>query len=157
MKLVCRPQDGGGFLLINSNTMKKLYTAVVTAKGGRDGNIKSADGIIDMNLKAPQAMGGEDGFVNPELLFAGAWGSCYLGALGSVGKRDGVDVSEATAEVHVSFNQEGESTYQLSAEIHVHIPGVDLEKTQKLAYAANKGCPYSKATKGNIETVVKAV
>lgn len=137
--------------------MKKLYTAVVTAKGGRDGHIKSSDGVIDLEMKAPKEMGGEDGFANPELLFAGAWGSCYLGALGSVGKRDGVDVSDATAEVHVSFNQDGESSYQLSAEIQVHIPGVDLEKTQKLADAANKGCPYSKATKGNIETVVKAV
>ena len=137
--------------------MKKLYTAVVTAKGGRDGHISSADGVIDMQLKAPQAMGGEDGYVNPELLFAGAWGSCYLGALGSVGKRDGVDVSDATAEVHVSFNQESEASYQLSAEIHVHIPGFDLAKTQKLADAAHKGCPYSKATKGNIETVIKAV
>jgi organic hydroperoxide reductase OsmC/OhrA len=75
--------------------MEKLYTAVVTAKGGRDGHIKSTDGVIDMELKAPKAMGGVDGYANPELLFAGAWGSCYLGALGSVGKRDGVDVSEA--------------------------------------------------------------
>ncbi len=148
---------GSVFLFIKSNTMEKLYTAVVTAKGGRDGHIKSSDGVIDLDMKAPKAMGGEDGFANPELLFAGAWGSCYLGALGSVGKRDGVDVSEATAEVHVSFNQEGETSYQLSAEIHVHIPGLELDKTQKLADAANKGCPYSKATKGNIETVVKAV
>jgi osmotically inducible protein OsmC len=137
--------------------MEKLYTAIVTAKGGRDGHIKSDDGIIDMDLKAPKAMGGEDGFPNPELLFAGAWGSCYLGALGSVGKRDGVDVKEATAEVHVSFNQESETSYQLSAQLNVHIPGVDLEKAQKMADAAHKGCPYSKATKGNINVVVKAV
>ena len=137
--------------------MENLYTAVVTAKGGRDGHIKSSEGIIDMDLKAPKAMGGEDGFANPELLFAGAWGSCYLGALGSVGKRDGVDVKEATAEVHVSFNQESETSYQLSAQLNVHIPGVDLEKAQRMADAAHKGCPYSKATKGNIDVVVKAV
>jgi Ohr subfamily peroxiredoxin len=137
--------------------MEKLYTAVVTAKGGRDGHITSSEGIIDMDLKAPKAMGGEDGYPNPELLFAGAWGSCYLGALGSIGKRDSVDVSEATAEVHVSFNQEGETSYQLSAQLNVHIPGVDLDKAQKMADAAHKGCPYSKATKGNIDVVVKAV
>lgn len=137
--------------------MKKLYTAVVTAKGGRDGHIKSSDGIIDLDLKAPKAMGGEDGYPNPELLFAGAWGSCYLGALGSVAKRDNVDVSEATAEVHVSFNQESEASYQLSALLNVHIPGIDIEKAQKLADAAHKGCPYSKATRGNIEVEVKAV
>jgi hypothetical protein len=73
--------------------MEKLYTAVVTAEGGRDGHITSADGIIDLEMKKPKALGGEDGYANPELLFAGAWGSCYLGALGSVGERDGVDVS----------------------------------------------------------------
>ncbi|QKJ30142.1 Ohr family peroxiredoxin [Mucilaginibacter mali] len=137
--------------------MEKLYTAVVTAKGGRDGHIKSNDGIIDLEMKKPKALGGKDGFANPELLFAGAWGSCYLGALGSVGKRDGVDVSEATAEVHISFNRESETSYALSAEIHVHIPGINEEQTQKLADAAHRGCPYSKATRGNIDVKVIAV
>ena len=137
--------------------MEKLYTAVVTAKGGRDGHIKSADGVIDLELKKPKELGGEDGYANPELLFAGAWGSCYLGALGSVGKRDGVDVSEATAEVHVGFNKESETAYALSAEIHVHIPGLELAQTQKLADAAHRGCPYSKATRGNIEVKILAV
>jgi osmotically inducible protein OsmC len=136
--------------------MEKLYTAVVTAKGGRDGHIKSSDGIIDLELKAPKAMGGVDGYANPELLFAGAWGSCYLGALGSVGKRDGVDVKEATVDVHISFNKESEASYALSAELHVHIPGIDQAKAQKLADAAHKGCPYSKATKGNIDVKVIA-
>lgn len=136
--------------------MEKLYTAIVTAKGGRDGHIKSADGVIDLDLKAPKAMGGEDGYANPELLFAGAWGACYLGALGSVGKRDHVDVSNATVEVHISFNQEASASYALSAELHVHVPGIPLEQAQKLADAAHKGCPYSKATRGNIEALVIA-
>ncbi|GAB3926227.1 Ohr family peroxiredoxin [Mucilaginibacter myungsuensis] len=137
--------------------MKKLYTAVVTAKGGREGHITSADGIIDLELRKPAAMGGEDGYANPELLFAGAWGSCYLGALGSVAKKDNIDVSEATAQVHISFNQESETTYALSAELHVHIPGSELSETQRLADLAHKGCPYSKATRGNIEVKVIAV
>ncbi|GAB3905694.1 organic hydroperoxide resistance protein [Mucilaginibacter boryungensis] len=137
--------------------MEKLYTAVVTATGGRDGHIKSSDGIIDLEMKKPKALGGEDGYANPELLFAGAWGSCYLGALGSVGKRDGVDVTGATTEVHISFNRESETSYFLSAELHVHIPGLDLAKTQKLADAAHKGCPYSKATRGNIDVKIIAV
>jgi osmotically inducible protein OsmC len=137
--------------------MEKLYTAVVTAKGGRDGHIKSSDGILEMDLKAPKAIGGEDGYANPELLFAGAWGSCYLGALGSIGQRDGVDVSEATIDVHISFNQVSEVSYQLSAELHVHVPGVGLENAQKMADAAHIGCPYSKATRGNIDVLVKAV
>lgn len=136
--------------------METLYTAVVTAKGGREGTVKSADGVIDMELKRQAEMGGEAGYANPELLFAAAWGSCYLGALGSIGKRDDLNVSEATVDVHVSFNQEGAASYALSAELHVHIPGIDLEKAQKLADAAHKGCPYSKATRGNIEVKVIA-
>lgn len=137
--------------------MEKLYTAIVTAKGGRDGHIKSEDGLVDWELRTPTVMGGkEDGFLNPELLFAGAWGSCYLGALGSVGKRDGVDVSGATVDVHISFNKEGETSYALSAELHVHVPGISQEQAQKLADAAHKGCPYSKATRGNIDVKVIA-
>jgi osmotically inducible protein OsmC len=136
--------------------MEKLYTAVVTAKGGRDGHIKSDDGVINLELKKPKALGGEDGYANPELLFAGAWGSCYLGALGSVGKRDSVDVSEATVAVHLSFNQESTTSFALSAELHVHIPGIDIDKAQRLADAAHRGCPYSKATRGNIDVKVIA-
>jgi osmotically inducible protein OsmC len=137
--------------------MEKLYTAIVTAKGGRDGHIKSSDGVIDLELKVPKAMGGkEDGYANPELLFAGAWGSCYLGALGSVGKRDGVDVSEAMVDVHISFNKESEASYALSAELYVHIPGVSQEQAQKLADAAHRGCPYSKATRNNIDVKIIA-
>jgi len=136
--------------------MKKLYTAIVTAKGGRDGHIKSTDGVIDLELKKPKELGGEDGYANPELLFAGAWGSCYLGALGSVGKRDSVDVSEATVDVHIGFNQESETSYALSAELHVHVPGIPIEQAQKLADAAHRGCPYSKATRGNIDVKIIA-
>lgn len=136
--------------------METLYTAVVTAKGGREGTVKSSDGVIDLELKVPAEMGGVAGYTNPEQLFAAAWGSCYLGALGSVGKRDDVDVSEATVNVHVSFNQESEASYILSAELHVHIPGIEVEKAQKLADAAHKGCPYSKATRGNVDTKVIA-
>lgn len=136
--------------------METLYTAVVTAKGGREGTVKSSDGVIDLELKVPVEMGGVAGYTNPEQLFAAAWGSCYLGALGSVGKRDDVDVSEATVNVHVSFNQESEASYILSAELHVHIPGIEVEKAQKLADAAHKGCPYSKATRGNVDTKVIA-
>lgn len=136
--------------------MEKLYTAVVTAKGGRDGHIKSADGILDTDLRKPHEMGGQGGATNPEQLFAAAWGACYLGALGSIAERSGTDVSEATAEVHVSFNKDG-NAFVLSAELDVHIPGVPVEEAQKLADKAHLVCPYSKATRGNIQTRVTAI
>lgn len=136
--------------------MEKLYTASVTATGGRDGHIKSSDGQIDFDLKKPKEMDGQGGATNPEQLFAAAWGPCYLGALGSVAKHDGVDVSEASVIVHISFNQEG-NAFVLSAELDVHIPGISTEEAQHLAEKANRACPYSKATRGNIETKITAL
>lgn len=136
--------------------MEKLYTASVLATGGRDGHIKSSDGQIEFDLRKPRELGGQGGATNPEQLFAAAWGACYLGALGSVAKHDGVDVSEATVNVHVSFNQDGNS-YVLSADLDVHIPGITRQEAQQLADKAHRACPYSKATRGNIETRVTAM
>lgn len=136
--------------------MEKVYTASVLAKGGRDGHIKSSDGQIEFDLRKPREMGGQGGATNPEQLFAAAWGPCYLGALGSVAKHDGVDVSEATVNVHVSFNKDGNS-FVLSADLDVHIPGISQQEAQQLADKAHRACPYSKATKGNIETRVTAL
>ncbi|WP_231459612.1 MULTISPECIES: organic hydroperoxide resistance protein [unclassified Pedobacter] len=136
--------------------MEKLYTAEVTATGGRDGHVKSNDGILDLELRKPKEMGGQGGASNPEQLFAAAWGSCYLGALGSIAEREGVDTSEATVNVQVSFNKDG-NVYGLSAELDVHIPGITTEEAQKIADKAHKTCPYSKATKGNIEVRVTAI
>ena len=136
--------------------MEKLYTAEVTASGGRDGHIHSSDGVLDLEIRTPREMDGQGGGTNPEQLFAAAWGPCYLGALGSVAAKAGVDVSEATVKVLVSFNQEG-NAYMLSADLDVHIPNISLEESQEMADKANKGCPYSKAVRGNIEVRVTAI
>jgi osmotically inducible protein OsmC len=136
--------------------MEKLYTASVTAVGGRDGHIKSSDGILDFEIKKPKELNGQGGATNPEQLFAAAWGPCYLGALSSIADKEGIDTSEATVDVQVSFNKDGNS-FVLSADLDVHIPGLSHEETQRIADLAHKTCPYSKATKGNIEVRVTAV
>lgn len=136
--------------------MNKLYTASVIAQGGRDGHIKSSDGILDFELKRPKELKGQGGATNPEQLFAAAWGPCYLGALGSIADQEGIDASEATVNVQISFNEDGKA-FALSAELDVHIPGLSHDETQRLADLAHKTCPYSKATKGNIEVRVTAV
>eukprot|EP01133_Synstelium_polycarpum_P019904 gene19904-23852_t len=136
--------------------MEKIYTASVLAKGGRDGHIKSSDGQIEFELRKPKEMGGQGGATNPEQLFAAAWGPCYLGALGSIGKLEGIDVSTATVNVHVSFNKDG-NAFVLSADLDVHIPGIPQQEAQKIADKAHRACPYSKATRGNIETRVTAI
>lgn len=136
--------------------MEKLYTATVTATGGRDGHIKSSDGILEMDLRKPKELEGQGGATNPEQLFAAAWGACYLGALGSIAEHEGVDASEASVNVQVSFNKDG-NAFALSAELDVHIPGLSHEETQSLADKAHRTCPYSKATRGNIEVRVTAI
>jgi osmotically inducible protein OsmC len=136
--------------------MEKLYTATVTAIGGRDGHVKSNDGILDIELRKPKELEGQGGATNPEQLFAAAWGACYLGALGSVADREGVDAAEATVQVHVSFNKDGDA-FALSAELDVHIPGLSHDETQKIADMAHRTCPYSKATRGNIDVRVTAI
>jgi len=141
---------------IEHTIMEKLYTAEVTATGGRDGHIKSSDGTLNLDIHTPMEMGGQGGGTNPEQLFAAAWGPCYLGALGSVAKTAGVDTTEATVKVQVSFNKDG-NAYALSAELDVHIPGISTEEAQSLADKAHKACPYSKATRGNIEVRVTAL
>ncbi|RZK64787.1 MAG: organic hydroperoxide resistance protein, partial [Pedobacter sp.] len=85
-----------------------------------------------------------------------AWGPCYLGALGSVADQEGIDASEATVNVQISFNEDGKA-FALSAELDVHIPGLSHDETQRLADLAHKTCPYSKATRGNIDVRVTAV
>jgi len=136
--------------------MEKLYTAEVTATGGRDGHVKSTDGMIDWEMRKPKEMDGQGDGYNPEQLLAAAWGSCYLGALESVAVKEGIDVTNAEVTVRVSFNKDG-NAFQLSAELDVHVPGIHIEEAQRLAEKANHACPYSKATKGNIEATVVAL
>src|SRR5690606_36491849 len=133
------------------------YTAKVSASGGRsNGHVRSSDGILDLDIRKPVEMGGPGDAPNPEQLFAAAWGSCFLGALAAVSEKSGVDASEAKVDVHVSFNQDG-NAFQLSARLDVHIPGIDADETQKLAEQAHRTCPYSKATRGNIDVSINAL
>lgn len=136
--------------------MEKLYTASVIAQGGRDGHIKSSDGILDFELKRPRELDGQGGATNPEQLFAAAWGPCYLGALGSIADKEGIDASQATVNVQISFNKDG-NAFALSADLDVHIPGLSHDETQRIADMAHKTCPYSKATRENIAVRVTAV
>lgn len=136
--------------------MKQLYTAEVVATGGRDGRVRSTDNMIDWKMRKPEELNGEGDGYNPEQLFAAAWSSCYLAALHSVATNDGVDSSLAEVIVRVTFNKDEESFF-LSAEIDVHIPDIHIEEAQRLAEKANHVCPYSKAVKGNIDSIVIAL
>ncbi|HUX55165.1 MAG TPA: organic hydroperoxide resistance protein [Williamwhitmania sp.] len=132
-------------------TQLKKYTAVATATGGRNGVVKSSDGILDFKVSVPKDLGGEGGaHTNPDQLFASGWAACFDNALISViGARKLNATSQTTVEVTLGLVKEG--GLGLSAKLLVKIDGIDHETGQKLMEAAHKVCPYSKATRNNIE------
>src|SRR6185312_4631065 len=131
--------------------MDALYTAAVTAKGGREGQVKSSDGILDLALKVPKSMGGPGGEgTNPEQLFAAGYSACYESALGFVARWDKVALKDVSITAQVTLNKTGESQFDLTVELHGSFPGLDKAQATKLMEAAHQICPYSRATRGNV-------
>jgi Ohr subfamily peroxiredoxin len=138
-------------------TTDPKYTASVTATGGREGHAVSDDGVLDVQLRRPKLQGTNDG-TNPEQLFAAAWAACFQGALIAATRGTEVDVSQSTVTVHVAMGPvEGGAGYGLAGRIEVAIPGLPLAQVQELADTAHAGCPYSRATQGNIAVEVIGV
>jgi osmotically inducible protein OsmC len=131
--------------------MKKLYTAIVTVRGGRQGHARSSDGILDMDLKAPPEMGGPGQGTNPEQLFAGGYAACFESALRHIAKAQNRPLKDASITAYVTLNLTEKDNYTLSVELHGKIDGMDQAEALTLMYAAHEMCPYSKATRNNIE------
>lgn len=133
--------------------MKALYTATASVKGGRTGSVETSDGVLKLKLSMPKSMGGDGGDgTNPEQLFAAGYGACYASALANVAEKAGVQVDQAEVTHHVSIGKdESDGGFQLAVEIDVKLPGVERSKAQELIHQAHDFCPYSKATRGNIE------
>ena len=132
--------------------MKTLYTTSVTAKGGRDGHVKSENGILELDVRTPKALGGaSDDFANPEMLFAAGYSACFDSALNLVIKRSKMSTGETTVQAKVSIGQIENGGFGLAVELDVNVPGVNLEEAQSLVEQAHQVCPYSNATRNNIE------
>ena len=132
--------------------MKTLYTTSVTAKGGRDGQVKSENGILELDVRTPKALGGaSDDFANPEMLFAAGYSACFDSALNLVIKRAKMETGETTVQAKVSIGQIENGGFGLAVELDVNVPGVTLEEAQSLVEQAHQVCPYSNATRNNIE------
>ena len=132
--------------------MKTLYTTSVTAKGGRDGHVKSENGILELDVRTPKALGGaSDDFANPEMLFAAGYSACFDSALNLVIKRSKMETGETTVQAKVSIGQIENGGFGLAVELDVNVPGVSLEEAQSLVEQAHQVCPYSNATRNNIE------
>ncbi|MEU6385512.1 Ohr family peroxiredoxin [Streptomyces sp. SID2999] len=134
--------------------MDALYTAVATATHGREGRAVSSDGRIDLPLAMPPEMGGDGQGTNPEQLFAAGYAACFGSALGLVGRQAKVDVSDAAVTAEVGIGKEGEG-FGLKVTLRVELPDtVDEETGRKLVETAHQVCPYSNATRGNIEVTL---
>lgn len=137
--------------------MKKeaLYTATVTSTGGRSGHVKSSEGTIDFDLRPPKAMGGPEGnYMNPELFFAAGFAACFGGAFSHVALEQKIRVKpEITAKVNIYNTEDG--GFYLGVELDIRVPGVEQKVAEELAEAAHQFCPYSKATRGNIDVILK--
>lgn len=136
---------------------KPLYTAEGTATGGRDGKATSSDGVLDLDLRPPVEMGGPGGGTNPEQLFAIGYAACFQSALGVVARRAKVSVEGSTVTGRVTIGTIGGGGFGLAVELAVHLPGIDDDEAHSLVEAAHQVCPYSNATRGNIEVALTAV
>jgi lipoyl-dependent peroxiredoxin len=131
--------------------METLYTASVIATGGRNGHVKSSDGVIDFEVRTPKAMGGsEDGFTNPEQLFAAGYSACFDSAVNSIIRTEKLKTGITSVRAEVSFLKDN-NAFMLGVELHVNIPGVTQQQADELVHKAHMLCPYSNATRGNID------
>jgi osmotically inducible protein OsmC len=136
--------------------MQVLYTAEVAASGdGRNGHVTSSDGIIDLDVATPKEMGGAGGATNPEQLFAAGYAACYHSALRVVARRAGTSVEGSHVRARVGIGPNGAGGYGLEVWLSVTLPGTEPETAQRLADAAHQVCPYSNATRGNVDVHIE--
>ncbi|EHI13265.1 organic hydroperoxide resistance protein [Mycolicibacterium thermoresistibile] len=138
-------------------SIEAIYTAESTATGGgRDGKVRSSDGRLDLQTRPPKEMGGSGEGVNPELLFSAGYAACFLGALRLVAKNSDVQLDDATSvTVQIGIGKD-DTSFALSANIIGYLPGLSQQQAEELMGKANQVCPYSKATRGNIDVTTSA-
>ena len=138
--------------------MKPLYTAHASTTGGRAGHTRSDDGIIDLDLSTPKSMGGPGaaGATNPEQLFAAGYSACFGGAVEFVARQRKLAIQPVQVEGAVTFGTEESGAFRLAVTLTTRIPGQPKAVVQELITAAHEVCPYSRATRGNIDVTLVA-
>jgi lipoyl-dependent peroxiredoxin len=138
--------------------MEVLYTAVAHATGdGRNGHARTDDGMLDFDLRIPSEMGGAGGATNPEQLFAAGYAACFHSALKFVAQRDKLDMSDSEVSATVGIGMLPTGGFGLEVELDVHIPTLDRTAADALVARAHEVCPYSNATRGNVEVTLSVV
>ncbi len=138
--------------------MNPLYTTKVAATGGRNGSVRSEDGLLDLSLAMPRSLGGKGNATNPEQMFAGGYAACFENALLRVSRQAGQRISDNDVEVvtEVGLSRNEADAFVLSVALTITMAGVEQEKAESLVLAADAICPYSNAIRGNID-VAKTV
>jgi lipoyl-dependent peroxiredoxin len=136
---------------------KPIYIAEAHVTGGRaEGHGASSDGALDVQLRLPSEMGGEGGGTNPEQLFAVGYAACFEGALGAVARRTKAEVGDVAIDSKVELHGGENRSFNIAVELHVTLPSVPDEQAVEMVRAAHEVCPYSNATRGNVEVVLTA-
>jgi osmotically inducible protein OsmC len=136
--------------------LKVLYTAVATADGGRaGGHARSSDGNLDVPISPPKDLGGEGNGTNPEQLFAAGYAACFHSAVMTVARRMKLDASESSVTAHVDLGTIGNGAFGLGVKLRVDLPNVETDRREALVEKAHEVCPYSNATRGNIEVALE--
>jgi osmotically inducible protein OsmC len=136
---------------------KKLYTAEAHVTGGRvAGHGRTSDGVLEVDLRTPPEMGGEERGTNPEQLFAVGYAACFEGALATVARRKKLEVGDVGIDSKVMLVTGEERSFTIAVELAVSLPSVEGEDAVELVRAAHRVCPYSNATRGNIEMTLSA-
>jgi Ohr subfamily peroxiredoxin len=134
--------------------MKVLYTARASVTGGRQGHARTSDGKLEADLAAPVELGGSGEGTNPEQLFAAGYAACFQSAMAVVGRRMKLDSADSTVEARVDLGAIEGGYFKLAVELHVDLPGLEAPDARALVGKAHEVCPYSNATRGNIEVAL---
>ena len=132
--------------------MKAMYTIGATASGGRNGKVVSDNGILNAEVRMPKALGGaNDDYPNPEMYFAAGYAACFDSALNLIIKQAKIKTGETSVTANVTIGQIENGGFGLAVELHANIPGTTIEIAQELIEKAHQVCPYSNATRNNID------
>ena len=135
--------------------IQPLYTAHATATGGRDGHVTSSDQVLDLDVRIPREMGGAGGaYTNPEQLFAAGYAACFDSALNMIIRTGKVKTGTTTVTADVSIGKLDAGGFGLAVTLDVNVPDVDQAVAQELVEKAHQVCPYSNATRGNIDVTL---
>ena len=138
--------------------MKILYTASSIATGdGRNGHVRSDDGLVDADVRTPKELGGTGGATNPEQLFASGYAACFNSALRLVARSAKADAEGSTVTAKVGIGPNASGGFQLSVELQISLPALDHVTAVSLVEKAHQVCPYSNATRGNIDVVLTVI